>query len=159
VSYKSIVFALAGAVSLSACAAGKSISERQAEDAARSLAEDTETCAKVRAGRATLSDEDCMRLALSYRQIAAQPGPVMLESPSRAFTNDLGACGGQMTSTPGLMERDVLRRCSPIVALPGQNSSGGSLPKLTRDARSLGPGQHCRRFINPPQPVSVRQGL
>ena len=109
-SYRSIALVLGAALSLGACAAGKSASERQAEDAARSLAEDSEICTKVRNGRPTLSDQDCMRLAVSYRQIAAQPGPTMLESPSRAFTNDVGACVKLVAATPGLTDGDCLER-------------------------------------------------
>jgi hypothetical protein len=104
------VFALGLAIPLGACAASKSASERQAEDAARLLAEDSETCAKVRNGGPTLSNQDCVQFAVRYRQMAAEPGPTMLESPSRAFINDVGACAKLMASTPGLTDGNCLEK-------------------------------------------------
>ena len=47
---------------------------------------------------------------LESHEIAAQPGPTMLESPSRAFTNDVGACVKLMAATPGLTDGDCLER-------------------------------------------------
>ena len=157
VSYRSIVFALGGALLLGACAAGKSASERQAEDAARSLAEDSETCAKVRNGRPTLSDQDCMRFALNYRQIGVQPGPTMLESPSRAFTNDLGACGKLMASTPGLTDRDCIERM-----LANRRAARAEQQRQVA-ARADTAGAFFRadalqNVRNPQQPVDLRPG-